>query len=367
MAAGFECDFVAEPQKAFQSECPICLLVLREPYQVTCRGKSFCKVCIEQAKAKTPGCPACKVENFDLFHNKGLEQSLYDFQVHCSTKDEGCEWTGELRELDKHLNSDPPADKSLEGCPFEIIDCPLSYMGCKAKLARKDMKTHLDREVVSHVLLQARKQNLLLASMETLHQENQGLRTLLGEIQAEKQYLEQRLTELEAKMVGVPHTLCRQPVSVVEFIMDDFEKMKKERVTWYSPPFYTHQQGYKMCLGVNASGLGEGRDTHLSVYAHMMGGEFDDHLKWPFRGCVTILLLDQAGNKEHFTHTFYFTDAVPTEASGRQRYGERSSRGRGPSKFIPLADLRPKYLKNDCLTFRVVKAELKYRFGSHAY
>ena len=115
--AGFECDFVDKPPKAVQFECPICLLVLREPYQATCCGKSFCKECIEPLKANSQPCPTCSgTERFALFHNLGLQQSLYDFHVSCTHKSQGCEWTGELRELDNHLNSDPPADKSLQGC-----------------------------------------------------------------------------------------------------------------------------------------------------------------------------------------------------------------------------------------------------------
>ena len=358
MAAGFECDFVEEPQNAFQSECPICLLVLREPYQATCCGKSFCKECVEQVRAKTVSCPACKVKDFSLFHNKGLQQSLYDFRVYCTHKSKGCEWIGELRELDNHLNSDPPADKSLQGCSHAEISCPLNYAGCNVRLTRKDMVGHLECEAVQHLLLQARNQSLLLVSMKNLHMENEELRSIIGEIREEKQYLEQRLTDLEAK-IGAPLTKYRQPTKVVEFVMKDFEKLKREHTAWYSLPFYTHPQGYKMCLHINANGLGQGKGTHVSVYLHMMKGEFDDSLRWPFRGHITIQLVDQEEDRDHFYHTFHFTDATPVEVRERQRDRERSSSGRGPSKFIPLADLQPKFLKNDCLKFRVSRVELK--------
>ena len=78
--AGIECEFVEKPPKAFQSECPICLLVLREPYQATCCGKSFCKECIERVKANNQDCPTCNDKNLNLFNNKGLQQSLNDFE-----------------------------------------------------------------------------------------------------------------------------------------------------------------------------------------------------------------------------------------------------------------------------------------------
>ena len=139
--AGFECEFVEKPPRTFQSECPICLLVLREPYQAICCGKNFCKRCIHCIKAANQVCPTCNDKDFTLFVNKGLQQSLYDFQVYCTHKSKGCEWTGELRELNNHLNSDPQADKSLQGCPFTLIKCPLN---CETKLTRQDMPFHLN-------------------------------------------------------------------------------------------------------------------------------------------------------------------------------------------------------------------------------
>ena len=36
MAGSFECAFAEKVSKGVQFECPICLLVLREPYQATC-------------------------------------------------------------------------------------------------------------------------------------------------------------------------------------------------------------------------------------------------------------------------------------------------------------------------------------------
>ena len=49
--------------------------------------------------------------------DKWLKQTPYDFQVHCTNKSKGCEWTGELRELNSHLNENPR---------------PLSYAGYEA-------------------------------------------------------------------------------------------------------------------------------------------------------------------------------------------------------------------------------------------
>ena len=121
---GFDCKFVEKPVSYLQSECPVCLLILREPYQVTCCGKSFCRVCIERVKADNKPCPCCNRKNFNDFANLGLQQPLYGFKVYCSNKGDGCEWTGELRQLDKHLNLNPDQTEALlEGCALARIKC----------------------------------------------------------------------------------------------------------------------------------------------------------------------------------------------------------------------------------------------------
>ena len=130
--------FVGGPPK-FQYECPICLQVLRTPQQVTCCGYSFCKDCIEQVENS---CPCCKNEEFDYFHNKGLQRDLHKLNVYCSHNHEGCQWVGELGQLDNHLNinlSSP--EKYLEGCQFVQIRC---YY-CNMFAQRSRVKSHQEK------------------------------------------------------------------------------------------------------------------------------------------------------------------------------------------------------------------------------
>ena len=350
--AGFECVFVEEPPKALQSECPVCLLILREPYQATCCGNSFCKECIDRVKTNNQPCPTCREGNFNLFHNKGLEQSLYDFEVYCSHKSKGCEWRGELRELDKHLNSEPPTDKSLEGCPFTVIKCPLNHTGCEVKLSRRKMKEHVNNDLLKHVL--------------KLVQDNESLTTRLHAADKERQQLKQSMIELQGKLEKLEgaqfvasHT--GQPIGPVEFTMTDFEQHKNDERR-YSPPFYTHPHGYKMCLCVWPNGFGRGKGTHLGVTVHLMRGEFDGHLKWPFRGSITYILLDQEGGKDRkdIVDVVYFDDTIPDEYITRVVGKEVNGHGWGFAKLVPLSDLQPKYLNNDCITLSIKKVDLTH-------
>ena len=150
----------------------------------------------------------------------------------------------------------------------------------------------------------------------------------------------------------------------VTFKMAGFDELKKKGTTWLSRPFYTGMGGYKMCLRVDANGVGDGQDTHVSVFTCLVCGEFDSHLKWPFRGIVTIQLVNQLEDKEHHTVSYDYNDATP-DLYATQVDEERSECGWGSPEFLPHSELglnvanNRQYLKDDCLIFHIVSVKLK--------
>ena len=136
---GFDCEFVKPPPSEYiQSECPVCLQIIREPHQVTCCGKKFCQACIETIRAIKKPCPTCNKE-FSNFPDKALKLSLYGLKVRCSHQKDGCKWTGELRQFDEHLNKDPQTEKRFEGCQFVEIDC---IYNCDNQMQRRYIQVH---------------------------------------------------------------------------------------------------------------------------------------------------------------------------------------------------------------------------------
>ena len=44
----YDCEFVVPPPEAFQAECPVCLMVLKEPCVIDCPcGQKMCRECVE--------------------------------------------------------------------------------------------------------------------------------------------------------------------------------------------------------------------------------------------------------------------------------------------------------------------------------
>ena len=112
-----------------------------------------------------------------------------------------------------------------------------------------------------------------------------------------------------------------------------------------------------MCIRVNANGLVSGAGTHVSVSVHLMRGEHDDWLVWPFRGDITIQVVNQNSDQDHVELTVPFNNSA-VKVSQRVMARERTQSGWGYQQFIShlkLQSTTTQYLKNDCLKFRVTK------------
>ena len=620
---GFDCEFVERPAKAFQVDCPVCLLVLREPHQAICCGYSYCQLCIERVQFDKKPCPTCNTAEFSVFPNKGFQRSLYEFHVRCSHEKDGCQWTGELGELDKHLNESPilgrqfigcefaevecndcgksfrrqhfrahqleqhpfsceychdyesyyedvvknhwtvcgfypvpcpnecgvyPERQNLEhhvskDCPLTVVNCDFHYAGCEVHLIRQDMPAHLAENLVPHMAhlatynqkkVQEKDQQIMQLTadlrqeleknrrkIDRLEKENEALSTSLLEKKDEmvrlqedlrttadkitklredtrvkEEALKQEIAQLtkknedavakgddalkeitrlqehirkkdeamrheivelqqeqresENKMIArlktkeekdetLQHEIAalkqRQEDAVskeesealkqeiaelretsvseeeneavkqeviqigkkqkeyyettkqelthlkakqeedwsslqtlqsytttppVDFTMTEFAKHKRDGDNWYSEPLYTHPHGYKMCFNVYANGAGANKGTHVSIFFYLMRGKFDDYLKWPFLGDITVQVMNHLADKEHLEYTLSFSEASNIHTR-RVITGERSTRGYGMCKFLSHSDLghesakNRQFLKDDCLHFRVTQ------------
>ena len=431
LLSGYDCEFIEKPPKPFQYECPVCLLILREPYQATCCGYSFCRACIKQIKTSSHAelqCPCCKKVDFHSYPNKGLQRSLNELRVLCANQKKGCEWIGELGKMDDHLDLGSPsllskgcqyvdvkciycsesmrrldiqahvkedcrkrpyscnycgnydsdfedvstnhipvcglypvdcpnkcgrviqrqyAEKHISNeCPMTVVDCAFKIVGCSVRLPEKDMPTHIAESVSAHLLLQMTSYKQLVTRLE---EENKILKK-------DNKLLHQRLDKQQLQITVLTEhlqTLHSTPVAPVNFIMVGFDAHRRDGTSWFSPPFYTHLEGYKMYMEIDANGYGEGEGTHVSVYISLMRGEFDNQLPWPFRGNVTINFLNQmlSGDEEEpdYTDILPFNHEIPRRYTSRVVDDEYPDDVYGFDMFCSHADLVPAYLSDDCL------------------
>ena len=121
-----------------------------------------------------------------------------------------------------------------------------------------------------------------------------------------------------------------------------------------------------MCIRVDPNGGGDGEGTHVSVFTYLMKGPFDD-LKWPFRGDITIQIVNQDGDHDHVEKTIHYNDKTRENYAGRVTDKARA-RGWGKHKFLAHTDLgynaarKTQYLKDDIIIVRVVRVKIACTF-----
>ena len=387
-------DFVvAPPQDRF---CPVCTELLTEPFLSDC-GHHVCCECHKRIMASgNTRCPTCQEPNVlkTARLNKHLQREIYDLKVHCQNRKtgnkRGCQWVGELRELDDHLN---PAKKRCEyillvcsfGCGEQVpsgdmkdhkkLHCPKRQEKCKHcdyynsrdivmenhlpvclefpvvcpnKCREKDLKRRLLKAHINKCPLQVIECPFSSAGCTVKLPRNQ-MET--HEDIAMRQHLRLVATHLSSKQQeSIPQStvVCPQHlynIAPLEFIMTGFNEKKHADKVWTSPPYYTHIGGYKFCLEVYPNGDGSGKGTHLSVYVRLMEREHDDdELEWPFEGWMTVKLLNQKTDDHHYRRKFVFNGQA-------NRIGF--------TVFISHTDLsysattNTEYLQDDCLRMRV--------------
>ena len=289
-------------------------------------------------------------------------------KVHCDNKADGCEWTGELRSLEEHLT----------GCDFSFVPCPneckddsgeIVKLQCKDLRKHKRTTTHLEKCPNIRVACpnsdcreKVPRYNLAIHRRDCPFEEVPCKFARIGcnsrfprrEKEDHESDAEQHLQMAIDTVSELKSKLVEQQTSV--FMLRNFEYLKTGNRSVYSTPFYTSSGGYKMTLGVHANGDGDEVNHNISVYAFVIRGVNDNHLSWPFTGRVTVELLNQLEDANHYVRCIYF----PKEARSSNRVIDGTvGSGYGFRGYIPHSSLgydaarNCQYLKDDCLCFRV--------------
>ena len=126
---------------------------------------------------------------------------------------------------------------------------------------------------------------------------------------------------------------------------------KENNLQWYSSPFYTDDEGYKMCLRVSVGGEGNGRGTHVSVGLCLMRGPHDYFLAWPLRETFKITLLNQQFRGH--SKIIAYDNSVGNEIAGRVDDAEMAD-ANWCTLFISNSKIASAgHLKDDCMYFQV--------------
>ena len=369
---GYDYEFIGPLPNSL--ECSICLLTLRDPHIISCCGNHFCHTCIGHIQGDGKPCPLCNEPNFTTFLHKGVKREVSALMIRCRWRQLGCDWEGELGQLEEHLH--PGAGSRGKGCGYLIVECVYK---CGERFERRMIKDHeldacprrpmevqmsrLARKFEASLRANEKKLNdvitvneaikdenkLLTRRIAQLEKEQEGTSQKVGQLKEENHQLREKQDNLEREL---DTRIVPAPVPPFYFTIVNYDHYRKVDYRWSSSPFYSHPGGYKLECYVYTNGYGDGKGTHLSLFVHILRGEYDDQLKWPFIGIVTIEMFNWETKTLENSRSIRLDDL---ERAIDSSYGSN----RGYRKWISLDDVNKKYLRHDNLRFKVIKVELK--------
>ena len=165
---GYDYVFV-EVKIAENYECNFCYKVFRNPFLAVCCGQHYCEVCIKKWREEKTACPHCREDGFQVVINRGKVREVKALGIYCINSrqqreanrdqheereeigdeidglegredEDGCDWVGELGDLEDHLNANPTPLTQLKGCLFVELECKF----CQHKIVRSCLREHQD-------------------------------------------------------------------------------------------------------------------------------------------------------------------------------------------------------------------------------
>ena len=318
-----EIQFVNPPP--FDCDCPVCLTSFKEldeVCQMLCCGNHICLQCSNQLKRSHAKCPKCRSDNFNAIADKFFIRLYLSLEVHCYYTNAGCTWTGELRQLDEHVEINCKRgyvpcpycykqchiDEHLPFCPEAII-CPNC---CPNAIQRRDaIKTHLENECPLRVIIPPN-----------------GIIPITAD--------------------GIIR------VAPVLFTMTGCLKHLENGEPWYSPPFYTHERGYKLNIRVDTDA--KNKSNYLFIHTCILKGEYDNQLQWPLHAEIEISLLSCEDNSKNVTKCLY----LPGDEYCKQvQVDSVASHCKTVAKFPSIEDdANAQYLFYGSLRFRIKRVAI---------
>ena len=374
--------------------CPVCQDLLTDPFQPDC-GHHLCRQCRDLLlSTRKFECPTCRKSNALSYarYDKYLHRKVNSVKVHCLHHKEGCEWVGEVRYLQNHL------ERNVVACPFgcgkhrcqvafkqhKILHCPNRPIKCKncdyynkfTIVTEKhypicpqypvDCPNHCSVKGLRRYQLEQHF-NKCSHQVVKCHQTDCSIWLPRREMKQHKIHVQQHSLMLKETSQAVANTPAMVSpeylfnLAPTEFVMPNFRKLKEAfwYTEWNSPSLLTHEKGYTFCLEVIPYGSGSGMSSHVSVYVNLMKGEYDNDLVWPFEGDVVIEFLNWRADKNHFLTTVGFNRHTDPNGIYTSRVYKKPN-GLGRQCFISHLsllfnpDANTEYLQDDCLHLKVV-------------
>lgn len=167
--------------------------------------------------------------------------------------------------------------------------------------------------------------------------------------------LAKSLGNIELQVAAVETRLTPSPPFF--FTISNFHCYQKMDFHWDSQPFYTHPRGYKFHMTVYPHGTNRCKGSHLSVYASITRGEYDDELEWPFKGVICIDVYNCTTKRWDAKPEIEFEETDDIKFTGKP-LNSQSNPGLGYPNWVLLDEVQALYCHNSVVRFRVTKVKV---------
>ena len=301
VVGGYTYEFIDQPPGDLL--CQMCNYVAKEPQQMKCCGTLYCKSCLARIMSNPASrgpharcCVKCKSKSFDHFLDQRSNERIQKLMVECTNQGQGCDWIGELKDLDDHRSQ----------CPKEEIPCTFSEVGCKIRPMRGDLVHHIKQDQQQHL-------DCAVTSVLRLRQE---LATTQGKLQETR---------------TLPTI----------FKMSNYAQFKKTGDVWYSTPFCCLWSECRLRLCVQLQPKQSSYSWKFGVLLELLSSPMTPMPHMPISNSLTVELLNQVGDTRHHKISLILTSSSKSCVFDLSHLFGHTV---GPSI---------QYVCDDCLFFRV--------------
>ena len=232
MESGY--DFVTEPTR--EQFCPYSGKLMLEPHQTDCCGKHLSAEIANGLVSKSEPCPLCLESPKEVISTRLDKFFQRKLQVYCRFHDQGCQWIGDLVEINNHTSSCEwkpwvcpycgfqtahnssaehaqschrrpivcqwckgdlipydDYDNHLKTCPLKVVSCDFADVGCAAEFPREQYAHHMSDNTSYHQLLVS-KENLKITKTISF---KLGIKDEMKRLQEKMKQKDEEIAELK--------------------------------------------------------------------------------------------------------------------------------------------------------------------------
>ena len=271
-------------------------------------------------------------------------------------------------------------DLHLSECPNQLVPCDFRDLGCDERIRRQDSFEHNTTKhlVMLYTLMLNMKKRLdakdatIRQLEDSLSKEERSREALAAELKQKNAELRDKNAEVAALQEGTTtrrlecHVRDPSP-SLLVHVMPRYAVYKTTLEWWQGHEFYTHPEGYRLCLSARI-GTGPGAESlsesskgcwYLCVRINIQEGRYDCELKWGREFKVTVGLLNQLADECHFVKT------LEGELRRHRDSDADSNTLISDDCFIACSELEQaeetsvQFLKDDSVKFRICSVEFQ--------